>query len=273
MIDDWDEDDGFLLDDEDDGFLEDDTPSSSEPPWIILIIDDEPGVHDITKLALQRFSFEGRGLDILSAFSAKEGREVLNNRDDVAMILLDVVMETDHAGLDLARQIRDDLDNDDVRIVLRTGQPGMAPEEDVILAFDINDYRAKTELTSQRLFTTVVNALRSYRDIKTLQTYQQNAYDLLGDNTATIQALIDKSEQPLLQVGNQLDIQRCNQAFANLISKNTNEVIGLSLSEISALSFEEKDSDLRVSIGETKLILQTVLREDGSIICYTGSTQ
>ena len=273
MTQDWDDDDDFLMEDEDAELLVDNKDPSGETPWVLLVVDDEPGVHDITKLALQRFSFEGRGLDIVSAHSAADGLTILKERDDIAMILLDVVMETDHAGLDLARQIRDDLGNDDVRIVLRTGQPGMAPEDDVILAFDINDYRAKTELTSQRLFTTVVNALRSYRDIKTLQAYQQNAYDLLGENTATIQSLIDQSDQPLLQVGSQLDIQRCNHAFATLLNKKVEELIGLALHELNNASFETKANEIHLTVGETRLLLKGLERQDGSLIGYTGTTQ
>jgi len=42
-------------------------------------------------------------------------------------VLLDVIMETDQAGLDLVEFIRDTLKNETVRIILRTGQPGQAP--------------------------------------------------------------------------------------------------------------------------------------------------
>jgi response regulator RpfG family c-di-GMP phosphodiesterase len=49
--------------------------------------------------------------------------------------------------------------------VLRTGQPGQAPEEKVIVDYDINDYKEKTELNRTKLFTTVFTALRAYRDI------------------------------------------------------------------------------------------------------------
>ena len=116
--------------------------------WKILIVDDEQDVHDVTVLALKRLEFESRGLEFLSAYSAAEGRELLRRNPDVAIALLDVVMENDNAGLQLVRQIREELKNDRIRIVLRTGHPGQAPEERVTLDYDINDYREKNRTDS-----------------------------------------------------------------------------------------------------------------------------
>ncbi|MBH9551339.1 HD domain-containing phosphohydrolase [Inhella gelatinilytica] len=134
-------------------------------PWVVLIVDDEPQVHEVTELVMADFEFAGRHLKFLHAYSAADARKVLEGRDDVALILLDVVMESEHAGLDLARDIREQMGNRRSRIVLRTGQPGQAPEEQVIKNYDINDYKEKTELTKRKLNTVFFAALRSYRDI------------------------------------------------------------------------------------------------------------
>ncbi|PWC31434.1 phosphodiesterase [Azospirillum sp. TSO35-2] len=133
--------------------------------WTMLIVDDEPEVHSITKLVLSDFAYKGRKARFLSAHSAAEARAILARETDIALILLDVVMETEDAGLRLVHHIREELENRNVRIILRTGQPGQAPERAVILDYDINDYKAKTQLTAQQLFTTTVAALRSYEDI------------------------------------------------------------------------------------------------------------
>lgn len=135
------------------------------PPWKIAIIDDEEDIHTITQMALKRFTLDGRGLTFLHAYSAAEGRELLSKEKNIALVFLDVVMETDDAGLEFARWMRQDLNNQFSRIVLRTGQPGQAPEEKVIMDYDINDYKEKTELDRKKLFTTVFSALRAYRDI------------------------------------------------------------------------------------------------------------
>ncbi|MFB0488489.1 signal transduction histidine kinase/CheY-like chemotaxis protein [Methylobacterium sp. OAE515] len=136
--------------------------------WVIAVIDDDPAVHDGTRYALASYTLDGRGLEILTARSAAEARVLLAERRDVAVVLLDVVMETDNAGLDLVDYIRRELRQETVRIILRTGQPGQAPERRIIVDYDINDYKAKTELTADKLFTSLTAALRAYQQLKRL---------------------------------------------------------------------------------------------------------
>jgi len=143
--------------------------SQDECPWNILIVDDEEGVHDVTTFALKRFTFDDRPLKFLHAYSSIEAKKILQKHSNIALILLDVVMETEHAGLDLVKIIRRGLKNESSRIVLRTGQAGKAPEYKVIRDYDINDYKTKTELTANKLSTLVYSTLRAYRDIITLQ--------------------------------------------------------------------------------------------------------
>lgn len=142
-------------------------------PWNILVVDDDPEVHAVTRLVLKGFEYDGRPLRIISAHDSIEARRFLTAETDLALILLDVVMERDMAGLDLVRHIREDLQNHDIRIVLRTGQPGVAPEDGVIRIYDINDYKSKTELTATKLNTLLYAALRSYRDICLLNTHRR----------------------------------------------------------------------------------------------------
>ncbi|MGL5287134.1 MAG: HD domain-containing phosphohydrolase [Aeromonas sp.] len=151
--------------------IDDENAASPSPKkqWKVLVIDDDVEVHRVTRMTLSQFEFDGKGLDLLSAYSAKEAKAMLAQHSDVALMLLDVVMESDHAGLDVVRYVREELGNSMVRIVLRTGQPGQAPEDDVVANFDINDYKDKTELTSQKLRTLLRASLRSYRDIRTLE--------------------------------------------------------------------------------------------------------
>ncbi len=159
------QDDEFLFAPDDD--LE--TTSRDEGVWKILFVDDEPEIHAVTKLALDSFEFAGRPLEFHSAYSGKEAMALAAAHPDAAMVLLDVVMEDDHAGLDVARHIREDLGNTFMRIVLRTGQSGRAPEHKVITEYDINDYKDKTELTVTKLFTLMYSALRGYRDIMVIE--------------------------------------------------------------------------------------------------------
>ena len=150
--------------------LIDDTEAAREDAsarkWKIAVIDDDQAVHEGTRFALSDYMLNGQGLEILSAYSAAEGRTLLRAHPDIAAVLLDVIMETDVAGLELVEFIRDEIKNETVRIILRTGQPGQAPERRVIIQYDINDYKAKTELTADKLFTSLTAALRSYQQLE-----------------------------------------------------------------------------------------------------------
>ena len=157
-----------------DWLIEDDLPDPGNPsgaidPWRVLIVDDDVDVHVVTKFSLSNASFMGRRLSFLHAYSGAEALALLRSTPDVAMILLDVIMETDDAGLRLIRQIRNELGNKQVRIVLRTGQPGQALEHGIILDYDISDFWCKTDLTTRKLFTTVISSLRTYADLQGAQ--------------------------------------------------------------------------------------------------------
>jgi response regulator RpfG family c-di-GMP phosphodiesterase len=139
--------------------------TTSLPPWHVLIVDDDESIHQITALVLRGFLFEQRPLKLWHAYSAAQASHILTEQSDIALAIIDVVMETNHAGLDLVKRIRTELGLSQIRLILRTGQPGEAPEESVIRDYDINDYKNKTEVTAIRLKTLIYAGLRSYRDL------------------------------------------------------------------------------------------------------------
>jgi len=145
-------------------FLEDDENHTSayEGSYKILIVDDDVEVHTVTRLMLEHFTFNNHNLEIIDVYSGKETKAYLDLHSDVAVIFLDVVMESNQAGLEVVKYLRDVLNNEMTRIILRTGQPGEAPEERIIREYDINDYRLKTDLTIERLNSSLITALRSY---------------------------------------------------------------------------------------------------------------
>ncbi len=141
-------------------------------PYKIVVADDDEEVHRVTSMILKGFVFEDHPLEIIDTYSGAETVEVFRIIPDIAILFLDVVMEKDYSGLEVVKKIRNDLGNHSTRIVLRTGQPGEAPEEEVIRDYDINDYRLKTELTANRLKTTLYSTLRNYRDIKSIEKHK-----------------------------------------------------------------------------------------------------
>lgn len=167
------------------------SPQPIKPSWCVLLVDDEAEIHAVTRLALRGFEFQGRPLELLSAHSAAEARGVFASRQDISLALIDVVMETEHAGLDLVRYLRDECNNKLTRLVMRTGQAGQAPEDQVIREYDIDDYKEKTELTTQKLRTLLYSMLRAYRDLCVIEEQRQGLSNVLKasakvQNTATL---------------------------------------------------------------------------------------
>lgn len=149
-------------------------PLADEPEERIKVIiaDDEKEVHTVTRFVLKDFRFQGKKIEFLSAYSGEEAKQLLQNHPDASLILLDIMMERDDAGLEVADYIRKNLNNDFIRIIMRTGQPGTVSEEDVVAKYDINDYKEKTELTSNKFKTAMTMALRSYADIITINSFR-----------------------------------------------------------------------------------------------------
>jgi diguanylate cyclase (GGDEF)-like protein len=182
---------------------------SHTKPWRILVVDDDKDVHSVTRLILAKIVFKNHPVELLNAYSASEAREILACEKEIAVILLDVVMETDEAGLELVKTIRDDFKNHEVRIILRTGQPGQAPEESVIIDYDINDYKAKSELTAQKLFTSVISALRAYETIMSLSKTRRGLEKILhsSDSLFKIQSMNEFASGILVQLSSFLECQ------------------------------------------------------------------
>ena len=229
--------------------------AEQRPVWKVLIVDDEEEVHVVTRLVLNEITFENRKIVCLSAHSAREGYEILAAAPDIAVVLLDVVMETSQAGLELVQRIREDLGNPFVRIVLRTGQPGQAPEREVITRYDINDYKHKTELTAQRLFTTVIAALRAYRGLRTIDRSKRGLEYIIGisRDIFRMQSLPDFTTNML---GQMMDLVREDYLDPGLLEaapalKAHEENNGRS---VSALAVEREDGGYYVLSGTSDLV-------------------
>ena len=160
-----------MLDEETIFFAEEEQENENKylESWKILIIDDDEEVHTFTKIALRSFVFDNKYLEFTSAFSGEEAREILEERNNFAIILLDIVMETSSTGLDLVEDIRGKYNCSMTRIIIRTGQPGDTLLRDIIDNYDINDYKEKTELTSEKLYITIRTSLMQFKQLQELE--------------------------------------------------------------------------------------------------------
>ncbi|MDM8566784.1 hybrid sensor histidine kinase/response regulator [Candidatus Halobeggiatoa sp. HSG11] len=207
--DDFADDDKVLVQDDNDF-------SCQDKNWKIFIVDDEKDVHQLTRFVLEDYVYQSKPLEFLSAYSATEAKKMVNRHNNIAVIFLDVVMETNDAGLKLIEYIREH--NKFARIILRTGQPGYAPEKQVILKYDINDYKNKTELTDQKLFTVITSSLRAYSDIMTIEVYRQSLEDKVIERTLELK---NKNET----------LVGMNQELINL-NQEKNEFLGIAAHDL-----------------------------------------
>ncbi|MEI6410618.1 MAG: response regulator [Bacteroidota bacterium] len=165
--------------------------------WNILIIDDENSVHDVTRFAMKGFIFEGRQMKFHSVFSAAEAIELLRSRaQDFRVILLDIVMEHRRAGLEVITFLREELKNKQIQIVVRTGNPGLAPEDQLIQHFEINNYEEKNVLTVQRLKTSLTAALRAYQNIEAIQKLVSDKLDEIRQLRQTLRHVTFATDIP-----------------------------------------------------------------------------
>ncbi|MEI7610416.1 MAG: DUF3369 domain-containing protein, partial [Rhodospirillaceae bacterium] len=187
-----------------------DTGLGPDRAWRVLVVDDDVEVHATTTFALAGVEILARHLVLEHAHSGADALAILRERGpDFAVILLDVVMETDDAGLRTARSIREDLGLSAVRIILRTGQPGYAPELTVIRDYDINDYRTKSELTRTRLLSSLYSALRAYGHIQNLEINRRGLEKIIAASADLFRrrSLVEFSEGILIQIGGLLGIE------------------------------------------------------------------
>lgn len=193
--------------------------------WKILVVDDEDEVHKVTRIALKGFSYENRKLDLISVYRGQEAMAAIKENPDTALILLDVVMEHDDSGLQVVKYIREIIKNKFVRIILRTGQPGQAPEEKVIVDYDINDYKSKQDLTTEKLFTTLTASLRSYNDLIRLAELN----NALLESEERFRLISKSANDAIIMMDNNGLISFWNNAAEGIFGYKSDEVMGRDL--------------------------------------------
>ncbi len=211
----------------------------------ILVIDDDPDVHVISRMTLKSLTFQRRGVDILSASSAREGLKVLRTVPNIAVVLLDVVMENDRSGLAACEQIRGQQGNTFVRILLRTGQPGAAPERDVIHKYDIDGYLSKGELTAARLYSAVRTSLKAYTELAVLEQ-RRLAFEAIDDSMLKLRPY--QSMESMVEEITRITAEVLNSPEVVLYLRLTGEgEDGAEYSLCRASDLSEAESEMRVA--------------------------
>ena len=254
------------------------TDQALTSPWKVLVVDDEPDIHAVLRLAMQDMVVEGHPLQLFDAHSAEEAKAMLVAHEDIALVLLDVVMETEQAGLELVRYVRQEMGNRMVRIVLVTGQPGYAPQREVVASYEIDGYRLKSELTADRIFVSVYAGLRAYRSLQdqALQRVQLDAAeeDLRKEQLLKV-AIVESSNDGI--IGKTLDgtITSWNHAAEKILGYAPADMVGKSIFMIVPADRHEEEERLlaaiRTGVGTSHFETERV-HKDGRMIPVSLTT-
>ncbi len=254
----------------------DSVESNDNNCWKVLIVDDEVDVYQATMISLSDFVFEGRKLNLIGAHSYDDAKSKLTENPDIALIFLDVVLGEEKSGLDLVKYIRESLGNDCVRIVLRTGQPGQAPEDDIIVNYNIDDYKEKSSLTTQKLFTTVISSLRSYKLI--LQLDENNK--ILGEEISKRKDAEDKLQEANENLERKveertIELQKTNQKLEHeMIERQRMEVELVKVAKLESIGVlaggiaHDFNNLLTGILGNLSLAVDSLEPEHDSISLY-----
>ena len=172
---------------------EEDTAGPSQKNWVVLSVEDNQPYQDVLESALQEVSFKGRKIELLRATSAASAATILSKRQDISLILLDIVMETDDAGFYLIDTIRNVIGDELVRIVVLTGQPGVKPHDKAINEYNISEYWNKTDLSADKLKSVVVSNLRTWQISQELQIARRGL-QMIVDASRSLTARQDTAE-------------------------------------------------------------------------------
>jgi len=235
------------------------------PPWTLLLVDDDRDVIEVSKLVLEDIVFEGRSLRILSASSSQEARALFDTESDIAVAMIDVVMETEHAGLELVQYVRKALQNKDTRLILRTGNPGAAPPLDIIRHMEVDDYKEKTELTADRLEISLLTALRSYRNIKASGTKSRFVANMSHEIRTPLNAIIGLSNLAL-----RTDLPERPRDYLTKIEVSgkhllgvINDILDFSKIEAGRLKLERMEFNLEVLLANVMSMVTQKAQDKG----------
>ncbi len=202
--------------------------ASSTARWKILIADDDEQIHLVTRIVLKDLEFLNQPIELISTYSGKETLQVMQDIPDINIILLDIMMEKDDAGLNVVQTIREEIKNHCVQIIIRTGQPGLVPEYQVVTHYEVNGYIEKTDLQAHKLKSIIQTSLRSYHELYTAEQNRQN-----------LAALINHSSETIININHKGEIINFNPAASTMFGYNKEDIIGKNISYLLIPPFDQ----------------------------------
>ena len=234
------------------------------PPWRILAVDDDEGFQNTTAMALRNMTILGRPLEVVHAFSLAEAARCLAHDRDFAVILADVVMETEDAGLRLVKGVRETLGLFEPRIVLLTGQPGFAPVRRIMEEYDLSDYCLKSDLARRGLKQVLTGVIRGYEQIRQLAAARKGLQLIIESSSrlAAARSIDDLARGALVEIARLIGVaaEEAPAALAFLEQRPVSYPI--------LINSPEDPPDISLTLGNTQSVLPytALIGRDGRIL-------
>lgn len=156
-------------------------PTTANPTWKLLILDDDDDIHRSLRDVFSEFSFNEKKVTIFNAYSTADAISTMQEHPDIAAVLLDIYMQESESGLTFVKYLRETLKNHSIQIIIFTeknypAHPGL--KNNIVLDYDIDDYIEKTDITPEKIFSIVVMALRSFQHLTQIEAAQKETQNI-----------------------------------------------------------------------------------------------
>jgi len=168
--------------------------NSKQPAqWKVLITDDQEMIHVMIKHYLKNYQFQGMGLEFFDAFSGQEAKTLLRKNSDIAVVILDVVLEAPDTGFKIVQYIRETLKNKLLKIIILTGKLDLEKAKFYFMEYDIDIYCPKYDIN--KMFFMITASLRAYQNSKSIYNLHEQLKQKLNNQKQAEKELKELNQQ------------------------------------------------------------------------------
>ena len=172
------------------------------PTYKVLVVDQRPTALYSSRLALSKMSFAGKSFTAIEACSLEEAKKRLLDHEGVAMVILNSEIEGQDISVSIIDFIRNELKNESIRIIIRTGYPNSSLKRSITENYKIDGYLFEEEIEKSQFEFVVINAIHTYNQIqKAIQYLHTNALieNVISGNEAIREKFSDTIHEGVAQ--------------------------------------------------------------------------
>lgn len=197
-------------------------PEPDRPNWKIMLVTNDAQFIQQIQLSLQNFTFDNKPLTWIYADWQAAARESILTHPDTAVILLELADD----GWSLVQYIREELQNQLVRIIGLVDKREELPDLEVIAAADINDCQIKDSLKQKQGAIALYRALKSYREVK---GWAQASHQQVKSQQVMLEAMVNNNYDGIIIVDREGVVRFANPAACQLFNQPRSKLLNYNL--------------------------------------------